>query len=250
MLFPAVAMLVGAGVAEPPITGRWLALARGLCWCIPPALGLLGLVAAAYGAGFDPAAPFLQWLREDDRAGATTLAAVTGAHAAPLSVLAITPIAAAIWLGGQIRAQRWQRLVTGLAALMVAWVALFDGLLHPAIARGRSVRDFMLRVAAVVPAEQPLHAFYPPDPGLRFYVPRALRAWPAGGTAEPAFLLLWEDEWRRLRDAQGATLPPAAVSEAQQPGRGHLVLLATPGGPLRRVPLPEGDRPAGLHAPR
>ena len=66
----------------------------------------------------------------------------------------------------------------------------------------------------------------------------------------PAYLLAWEDEWRQLVDAQGRAFPPAAVSEAQQPGRGYLVLITTPGGPLRRARIPASDRPVGLHAPR
>ncbi|HUE31149.1 MAG TPA: hypothetical protein VMR79_09740, partial [Verrucomicrobiae bacterium] len=75
-----------------------------------------------------------------------------------------------------------------------------------------------------------------PDPGLRFYAPRTLRAWPHQGAAAGAALLLWEDEWQRLRDPSGRTLTVLAVSAARQAGRGRLALVAAPVG--RLVPAP------------
>lgn len=149
-LFPALAMLVGVGVSAPPASGRWLQVARGLSWLIPPVLGVFGVIAAAYGAGLDPSQPLLPWLREDDRAGAADMAAITHAHAVPLLGLAIVTVLGALWLARELRAGRWSPLVSGLTALMVAWVMLFDGIFHPEIARGRSVRAFMQRVATAV----------------------------------------------------------------------------------------------------
>ena len=107
----------------------------------------------------------------------------------------------------------------------------------------------MVQVAAIVPASEAVHAIYPPDPGLRFYAPRPLQPWPRQGVSHPAYLLVWEDEWRTFADGTGEALRPVAVSEAQQPGRGHLVLVLTPGGPLRRVSPPASDRAPGLRAP-
>src|SRR5207249_726888 len=85
----------------------------------------------------------------------------------------------------------------------------------------------------VVPAGAPLYAFFPPDPALRFYAPRELRPWPPPPGGGAVHLLLWEDEWRRWRDAMGRPLRPLAASRAEQPGRGHLLLVAPP---RRRAP--------------
>ena len=60
------------------------------------------------------------------------------------------------------------------------------------------------------------------------------------GLATPGHLLLWEDEWRRLRTAAGESLPVVAVSDAAQPARGHLALVAAPAGALVAVAAPPG----------
>ena len=248
-LFPALALLVGAGVVEPPAHGRWVSVTRTLAWCISPALLVLGGVAVLYAVGIDPSLLLVHWLREDDRAGAATLAAAAASHRLPLAALGVATIGVGLWLVRIVARQQWPTVVTGVAALMIGWVVLFDGLLHPAIGRSRSLRDFMVQVAAIVPASEAVHAIYPPDPGLRFYAPRPLQPWPREGVPRPAYLLVWEDEWRTFADGTGEALRPVAVSEAQQPGRGHLVLVSTPGGPLRRVSPPASDRPPGLRAP-
>src|SRR5439155_1487294 len=126
----------------------------------------------------------------------------------------------------------------------VAWTAAFNTLLHPAIARPRSLRPFMGRVDRVVPAGAPLYAFFPPDPALRFYAPRELRPWPPPPGGGAVHLLLWEDEWRRWRDAMGRPLRPLAASRAEQPGRGHLLLVAPPPGRLVPAPAPRPTPPA------
>jgi hypothetical protein len=44
-------------------------------------------------------------------------------------------------------------------------------------------------------------------PGLRFYAGPALRRWPSRGSEADGYLLLWEDEWRRLRAPEGNRFP-------------------------------------------
>jgi hypothetical protein len=130
---------------------------------------------------------------------------------------------------------------------MMAWVAFFDAILHPAIARARSLRPFLAEVDRRVPAGEPLLASFPPDPGLRFYAPRPLVRWRARDAGDGGHLLLWEDEWRPLRDRDGRPLRVLAVSDARQPSRGHLALVVAPRGPLRRATPPaEPPAPPGL----
>ena len=79
--------------------------------------------------------------------------------------------------------------------------------------------------------------------------PRELVAFRTKGASEPPGVLLWEDEWRRLRDASGHGLPVLAVSEARQSRRGSLALVLAPGGELRRVqPPPPAEQAPGLRA--
>jgi 4-amino-4-deoxy-L-arabinose transferase-like glycosyltransferase len=240
---PAVALLLGGGVASPP-EGRLAALAAGGARTYAPALAGLGAIAAAYAAGLDPGRLVRPWLAPADAAGAEVLAAAAGAHRALLLMLAVATVAAALLAARATRRTDWPALVRVVAGATVAWVAVFELVFHPAIGRAQSLRGFMARVDRLVPADAALHAFYPPDPGLRFYAPRVLRRWPGRGLEEQGWLLLWERDWRRLRDPAGAPLPVVAVSEARQARRGHLALVRAARGPLRPV-----DEVAGPPAP-
>jgi 4-amino-4-deoxy-L-arabinose transferase-like glycosyltransferase len=245
-LFPALALLLGAGVAAPPVDGRAARLAAAGARLYAPALALLAALAALYAAGGDASVAVRRWLTPADAAGAAALAAVAGDARPALAGLALASAAAAILAARTARRRDWRRLVGVIAAATIVWVATFDAVLLPAIARARSVKAFMARVDALVPADATLHAFFPPDPGVRFYARRPLRRWPARGVAG-GWLLLWQDDWERLRDDGGRPLPVVAVSDARQPRRGHLALVRAPAGPLRRADeAPGPPAPSGL----
>ena len=211
-LHPAVALLLGAGVATCGSDGRLARAARlGAHLYAPGALLLAGLAGAARGA-----APWL------------ALLACATAAVVPLVALSA-------------RRGEWRRLIIAVAALFGLWTASFNVFLHPAIARARSLKPFFADVGHLLPPNVPLYTLYPPDPGLRFYAPPTLRAWPNQGMDGRARLLLWEDEWQRLRDTNGSTLTVLALSAARQAGHGRLVLVAAPIGPL--VPAPESAGP-------
>jgi hypothetical protein len=132
---------------------------------------------------------------------------------------------------------------------MVAGTAAFNGIIHPAVSHTRSLADFMATVDRMVPPDAVLATSFPPDPGLRFYAPRELVQFQAKAADETRRVLLWQDEWSRLRDARGDALPVLAVSEAQQSRRGSLALVLAPPGELRRVAPADGSGNApGLHA--
>jgi len=243
-LHPAVALLLGAGVAAPPAHGRLERLARlGALLFAPAGLGLAAL-GGALALGFDPVPLVQPWLRPDDAAGAATLAAAARAASPWLLLLAVVTAAATPLVARAAARAEWRRLVLAVAALFALWTVSFDTLLHPAIARERSLKGFLADVSRSVAPGAPLYALYPPDPGLRFYAPAALRAWPHQGAAAGAPLLLWEDEWQRLRDPDGQALTVLAVSAARQAGHGRLALVAAPGGPL--VPAPDAAVPPPL----
>ncbi|TMB04501.1 MAG: hypothetical protein E6J70_03905 [Deltaproteobacteria bacterium] len=243
-LYPAVALLVGAGVVAAPAEGAAVRVARGGARLYAPALVVLAALAAALAVGFDPGPALRRWLRPADALGAAALAVAARRAAPVLVLLALASAVAGFVADRAARRGRWRRLVHVLAMLAVAWTAAFNTLLHPAIAKPRSLRAFMGRVDRVVPAGDPLYAFFPPDPALRFYAPRELRPWPPPARGGAVHLLLWEDEWRRWRDALGRPLRPLAASRAEQPGRGHLLLVAPPPGRLVPAPAPGPTPPA------
>ena len=149
--------------------------------------------------------------------------------------LGLGTIAAGVMVERARRTSNWTRVVVGMAGAMVAWTVVFDATIHPAVARTRSVRAFMTAVDRVLPNDTVLEASFPTDPGLRFYAPRPLVHLELQGGDTARHLLVWEDEWRRLRDARGEPLAVLAVSEARQSRRGALALVVAPPGVLRRV---------------
>ena len=248
-LYPAVALLVAGGMTAPDGAGRARRLARLGARAYPLAFALIAAVAAAGALGLDVAAPIRPWLKPQDAAGAVALIAAAREAGAPLLLLALGTAGAALAAGRAARADAWPRLVLVVAAAFVAWTAFFNGVLHPAIGRSRSVREFLAHVGNIVPPDAPLHTRFPPDPALRFYTPRDLVPWPddrlAGG-----YVLLWENEWRTIRDARGAPLDVVAVSDSSRPHNGHLALVRVPAGPLHAAAAPPADAaPPGLRNP-
>jgi 4-amino-4-deoxy-L-arabinose transferase-like glycosyltransferase len=235
--FPAIAFLVGTSVAA----GR-TERARGLALLYLPALLVVGAIALAFGMGVDPGRLLHGWLRADDAHGATAIAAATGTARPLVVAVALATIAAAVAVEQARRAAAWPRLVGIVAAAMIVWTALFDVVVHPAIARTRSLREFMTQVDRLTPHDASLATSFPADPGLRFYAPRPLvRLTDTSDATRHA--LVWEDEWRRLRDENGEALRTLAVSDARQARRGPLALVVVPAGRLRRV-TPPAEAPA------
>jgi 4-amino-4-deoxy-L-arabinose transferase-like glycosyltransferase len=215
--FPAVALLVGAAVAAPPAAGA-AAVARALATLYAPVALLLAAIAAALALGLDTQPLLARW----DATVAPALAQATRGSAV-MAALACTSVAGAVAVERARRRDDWTRMVLVVAAVAVAWTGGFDALLHPAIARTRSLAPFMTRVSALVAPDAQVYAIFPPDPGLRFYAPRPLRRWPppADGVARPA--LLWDDEWRRLPSPP----TPLAASEPVAGHHGRLLLVET-----------------------
>jgi hypothetical protein len=230
-LFPALALLVGAAATEPP-SGRLTSITRAMASLYAPFMLLLALVTAALAAGFDVSAPFHAWLKPPDAAGAAIVAQAAHAAGTVLIALALATLALAPVVVRAVRGADWRQLIVLVAAVTMAWTAAFDAILHPAVGRQRSVQSFMARVDRFVPGDEVLYAVAPADPGVRFYAPRPLAALAPKKLAAGGYILLWEDEWRRLREPSGRLLDVVAVSETRQSRRGPMVLAFAARGPL------------------
>jgi len=242
-LHPAIALLAGAAVATPPAAGRLRRIARIGGALYAPAGVALAAAALALAAGLDAPPALRTLLRPADAVAASALADAARDARDWLAAAAVLTLLAVPFVVRATRGAEWRRLIVLVAMLFVAWTATFARL-HPAIARTRSLRDFMATVGRTVPEDARLYAFFPPDPGLRFYAPRDLQPWPTDGRVAGGYLLLWEDEWQRLRDPGGRPLEVLSVSAARVPRRGHLALVTAPQGPLRTVGAP--SRPPEL----
>ncbi len=232
-LFPALALLLALGVERPPAI-RLAGALRVTSVLYPPLFALLGVAAAALASGADVVALVRPWLKPRDAQNTLAIVSVAQAAAPVLLVLGVLALAAAALAARARRAGDWRRRVWVVATRTVLWTAGINLWLRPPIGRAASLQPFMTRVDGLVPPDAVLHAFFTPDAGLRFYAPRPLRPWGAQNRG-PAYLLLWEDERQRWRDASGAPLAPLAVSEARHSRRGPLTLVVVPEGTALRA---------------
>ena len=235
-LYPAVALLVGAGVAAGPMEGRLAATARATARLYAPVLALMAATLLALATGRDLVLDLglARWLRPPDLDGARAAVEAARAAAAPLLLLALATLAVVPFVARAARTAAWPHLVLLVAAVTVAWTTALGAFVLPAIAEGRSLRTFLAHVGGVVVAGEPLYTRAPIDPGLRYYATPGVTRWPAGHTAG-GLLLVWEDEWRRLRDSEGNPLRVITVSETRRGSRGHLALVRVPLGAIAQV---------------
>ncbi len=236
--FPALALLFGLGIERPPAAGWLAALGRAGSALYAPLFVGLGIGALALASGADVMAVVRPWLKPRDAQNTLALVAVTRDAAMPLAALGAVSLGAA-WLARRAhRRSDWHRLAATVAAVTVAWSAGIGAWVRPPLGRAASLSSFMRQLDGLLPPDAVLHATWQPDAGLRFYAPRPLVPWRAADRG-PAYLLLWDDERQRLRDAAGAPLAPLATSEARQSRRGPLTLVVVPEGVVLRRAGPE-----------
>jgi 4-amino-4-deoxy-L-arabinose transferase-like glycosyltransferase len=238
---PAIALLLAAGAdavrrgAAPWVRSVLPWIGRGYA-AVVVLLAVAVLVLAA-GTHVPPALGSL--LRPPDRAGLAVFQSAAADHVALLAVLACAALASLPALLRAARHTDWDRLVTVVALVTAGGTITFNAAIHPAIARSRSLADFMAEVRAVVAPHDALHFLGHPDPGALFYAQRPIRPVTRGeltgrraGTAaapgdRAGYLLVWERDWHGI-GAAGSPVEPLKVSRVTRSGRGHLLLVALP----------------------
>lgn len=126
----------------------------------------------------------------------------------------------------------WRSGFAAVAVWAACATALVVGVLEPALAAGTTMRPFMAKVGATVPASAPLYFFGGhPDYEVVFYANRRLptlkrRDLERVATAEPdARLLLFERRWKTLDPAlRGRIVPLGRSAEVRDDDRGRLLL--------------------------
>ncbi len=231
-LFPALSLLLGLGVQDPP-AGRLGLVARVTAALYAPAFAVLAAGALSLASGADVVALVRPLLTPRDAQDSLAIVSVARGAAPVLAGLAVVAGGAVVLVVRARGAADGRRLVAVVAAVTVVWTVAIGVWLRPPIARAASLRPFMMQLDGLLPPDATLHALGHPDAGLRFYAPRPLAEWRAAHRG-PAYLLLWEDERQRWRGEDGRPLEPLAVSEARQSRRGPLTLLLVPAGATLR----------------
>jgi hypothetical protein len=144
----------------------------------------------------------------------------------------------AIWTARARAAGRWIGIVPPIACVMALYALTFQLIVRPAVAQSRGFAGFMPVVAQLVPANEPLYAYFPVDPSVRFYAPREVLNWKTRPADRDIYLLAWEREVETLPEAARPIVARLAASQARHGSRGPLVLVRVPRGvlPPRRAP--------------
>jgi len=206
-----------------------------------PGVGLLAVLVLALVCGLDVTGIFHATLSPDDRTAIGAVQAAVHAAGAPLAVVALALLGLAAWLARTRAAEHWAALAPPVAAVMAIGVLTYQLAIRPAVEQSRGFAGFMPIVAGFVPADEPLYAYFPVDPSVRFYAPRAVVNWKMRPADRDVYLLAWEREVAVLPEAARPQLEQLAVSEARHGSRGSLVLVRVPRGalPPRRAAPPQ-----------
>jgi len=229
--FPAVALLVAGGLTDA-LSPRLTRLLRVTTACYAPVLAFLALGLLAMVCGIDVAAPFEPMLDPADRVAMQAVAAFVGGARPPLVGVAFTLLGLAVAIAALRSAERWTRLVAPVAAVAGTCALVFQLGIHPAVGRARGFADFLPRLGTTLPPGEPLYAYFPVDPSVRFYAPRPVVNWKERPADRDVYLLAWEREVDALPVAARPMVERLAVSDAQHGSRGALVLLRVPRGVL------------------
>jgi 4-amino-4-deoxy-L-arabinose transferase-like glycosyltransferase len=231
--YPAAALLVGA-LFDPTLEGRaafarTAGVLRGLVWML-----LVGLVVGGVAVLLDGAEPpgfVARWLHPKDRRGLELVVAVVRQHKpATTALLGVLAGALVVLLAG-LRRQRPALVLAGLGEFTVAVALVANAIVHPEMARARTLRDFAAAVAARVPADAELRFVGPPNGGMRVYLDRPLPTAkrPIHQADDPQrcrYLLAWKSRWRQIRPETRAMLEPVLKSMGSGPeGDDRLLLL-------------------------
>jgi 4-amino-4-deoxy-L-arabinose transferase-like glycosyltransferase len=142
---------------------------------------------------------------------------------------ALSSIAALLLISALWKAT-WNTVLVSLACLTAATALLFQSIYYQAVAEQHTLKPFMERVREEADVNTPLLFYRSFDFGALFYARRHIPVYPenAESLTPPFFLLMWEEEWERLRRADDVEM--LDKSEGTGPvGKHHMVLVKVTG---------------------
>ena len=136
----------------------------------------------------------------------------------------ISGIAVLIAFGALYR-RRPDYLFAAFATLAIFAVLIVKSVFYPTVAREQTLKPFVARVAQLAEDGAPLLFYRAFDAGVILYLQRHVRSYQdlAPVAQKPYYLLLWEEDWLRLRGINGLEL--LATSHGTGPARRHHMML-------------------------
>ncbi len=146
---------------------------------------------------------------------------------------------AAVLLIWALSRKSWNYVFVSLMVIAVSATLVTKRIYYPFLASERTLKPFLERVKQEIDPRAPLFFYRSFDLGTIFYAHRHIASFQKdrGQSEEPFFLLMWEEEWKRLGGSKG--LEMLDISEGTGAvGKHHMVLVrVTESGPLSESSL-------------
>ena len=252
-LFPAFALLFGAWWGsldkEDLPYSRWLTSAAGylLAASVLFAVVRIAFLIESHGAQDQPI--FL--LTKNPRALNDVLGFLTPPSVSVWICLVLFG-AAALLILLSLPQKKWDGVFVGFACMAIGTTLFLKIAYYPTIATKRTLKPFAVRVGENLDPQARLLFYHGLDYGTIFYSRRHIASYsPEIQELEaPVFLLMWEEDWQRIRDRND--LKMLDIREGRGPvGKHRLVLIESPGetpisdpttfSPLRRSDAVDSD---------
>jgi len=243
-LYPAAALLFGAWwselSAERSAGTGW---AKAAAYTIAVFFGVAGVTLAVQALGLDVAAAAPRFIRPKSRESFLLLVDLLHGYRATLLFCGAVSLAGAGFLIHEARRGAWNGVLLSLAMVLMIFLSAIQSTFHPAFAANYTFRPFMARVRDKTPANTPVVFYNTAGKAVAFYARAYLPSFrPLERPAKPPYyLLIWEDEWEKLRGRKGLTEIDASEN-AGWDGDQRLFLVSV--GPAAELRLPEATEPA------
>lgn len=149
--------------------------------------------------------------------------------------------AASLLLFVSLPRHRWKGVFIGLLTMSISETLFLKTAYYPALAQAESLKPFAVRLRRLDPGAQ-LWFYQAFDYGTIFYSRRHIASYSAqaNDSKKPTFLLMWEENFRRMGDANGVQM--LDISEGRGPADKHRLVLAEAFG---KTAIPDPKAPPG-----
>jgi 4-amino-4-deoxy-L-arabinose transferase-like glycosyltransferase len=143
--------------------------------------------------------------------------------------------------------KKWDGMFVAITMMAAAAMVFMKTTYYPAIASKRTLKPFATRLRENINPQTPILFYNSFDYGTIFYSRRDIGqyAQEVNELKQPVFLLMWEEDWKRLRKKNA--LEMLDVSEGRGPVAKHRLILVKPSGLL---PIPAKQESAVLRRER